>query len=63
MIQHDVVAIDWLRLSFLEKLRGLFVDAGLLEVSCDYVLRETVNVKEAICVPRVFVQAKYCKPT
>ncbi|XP_033108272.1 tRNA N(3)-methylcytidine methyltransferase METTL6-like [Anneissia japonica] len=28
----------------------------------EYVLRETVNKKEGLCVPRVFVQSKFIKP-
>ena len=28
----------------------------------EYVLRETVNKKEQLCVPRVFVQSKFVKP-
>ncbi|KAI4811642.1 hypothetical protein KUCAC02_014521 [Chaenocephalus aceratus] len=40
----------------------LFADAGLQSVSNDYVLRETVNKKEGLCVPRVFLQSKFTKP-
>jgi methyltransferase-like protein 6 len=28
-----------------------------------YVLKETVNIKEDICVPRVFIQGKFKKKT
>ncbi|KAK5861706.1 hypothetical protein PBY51_017162 [Eleginops maclovinus] len=45
-----------------EFLAELFADAGLLSVSNDYVLRETVNKKEGLCVPRVFLQSKFTKP-
>lgn len=44
-------------------LRTLFVDAGFEEEYCDYVHRNTVNKKEDLCVGRVFVQAKFVKPT
>ena len=37
-------------------------DAGFEIVSNEYVLRETVNKKEGLCVPRVFVQGKFVKP-
>ncbi|KAJ4922895.1 hypothetical protein JOQ06_026186 [Pogonophryne albipinna] len=45
-----------------EFLSELFADAGLQSVSNDYVLRETVNKKEGLCVPRVFLQSKFTKP-
>ncbi|XP_029308267.1 tRNA N(3)-cytidine methyltransferase METTL6 [Cottoperca gobio] len=45
-----------------EFLAELFVDTGLQPVSNDYVLRETVNKKEGLCVPRVFLQSKFTKP-
>ncbi|XP_044148914.1 tRNA N(3)-methylcytidine methyltransferase METTL6 isoform X2 [Bufo gargarizans] len=45
-----------------EHLRILFTKAGYREVSNEYVLRETVNKKEGLCVPRVFVQSKFYKP-
>lgn len=35
---------------------------GFEVISCEYVLRKTVNKKEGVCVPRVFVQAKFVKP-
>ena len=36
-------------------------DAGFHCNTCDYVQRETVNKKEGLCVPRIFVQAKFTK--
>ncbi|XP_068426030.1 tRNA N(3)-methylcytidine methyltransferase METTL6 [Clinocottus analis] len=45
-----------------ELLAELFADAGLQLVSNDYVLRETINKKEGLCVPRVFLQSKFTKP-
>ncbi|KAM4029538.1 tRNA N(3)-cytidine methyltransferase METTL6 [Anomaloglossus baeobatrachus] len=45
-----------------EYLQLLFSKAGYREVSNEYVLRETVNKKEGLCVPRVFVQSKFHKP-
>ncbi|XP_068092346.1 tRNA N(3)-methylcytidine methyltransferase METTL6 [Hyperolius riggenbachi] len=46
-----------------EYLESLFTTAGYTEVSNEYVLRETVNKKEGLCVPRVFVQSKFYKPS
>lgn len=43
-------------------LERLFLDAGYEVVSNEYVCRETVNKKEGICVPRIFVQGKFRKP-
>uniref|UniRef100_A0A667Y2L1 tRNA N(3)-cytidine methyltransferase n=1 Tax=Myripristis murdjan TaxID=586833 RepID=A0A667Y2L1_9TELE len=45
-----------------ELLAELFEGAGLHLAANDYVLRETVNKKEGLCVPRVFVQSKFTKP-
>uniref|UniRef100_A0A8D0H2S3 tRNA N(3)-cytidine methyltransferase n=1 Tax=Sphenodon punctatus TaxID=8508 RepID=A0A8D0H2S3_SPHPU len=45
-----------------EFLSRLFVSAGYKQVSNDYVLRETVNRKEGLSVPRVFLQSKFQKP-
>lgn len=45
-----------------EFLAQLFLSAGFEQVVNDYVLRETVNKKEGICVPRVFLQSKFRKP-
>ncbi|XP_004603991.2 tRNA N(3)-methylcytidine methyltransferase METTL6 isoform X1 [Sorex araneus] len=44
-----------------EFLARLFTDAGYEEVVNEYVLRETVNKKEGLCVPRVFLQSKFQK--
>ena len=46
-----------------EALRELFVDAGFEAVECRYVQRQTVNKKEDVSVPRVFVQAQFVKKT
>eukprot|EP00117_Sycon_ciliatum_P035452 scpid39488/ scgid3731/ Methyltransferase-like protein 6 len=46
----------------LEKLASLFICAGFEVVSNEYVYRETVNRKEGLCVPRIFVQAKFMRP-
>ncbi|XP_001379965.1 tRNA N(3)-methylcytidine methyltransferase METTL6 isoform X1 [Monodelphis domestica] len=43
-------------------LAQLFQAAGFEEVVNEYVLRETVNKKEGLCVPRVFLQSKFRKP-
>lgn len=45
-----------------EYLQLLFTKAGYREVCNEYVLRETVNKKEGLCVPRVFIQSKFYKP-
>ena len=45
-----------------EKLAELFRSAGFEVVSNEYVYRETVNRKEGLCVPRIFVQAKFRRP-
>ncbi|KAM8967082.1 tRNA N(3)-cytidine methyltransferase METTL6 [Pelodytes ibericus] len=45
-----------------EYLLHLFSAAGYEEVSNEYVLRETVNKKEGLCVPRIFLQSKFRKP-
>lgn len=44
-----------------EVLARLFLDAGYEEVVNEYVFRETVNKKEGLCVPRVFLQCKFRK--
>lgn len=45
-----------------EFLAQLFMDAGYEEVLNEYVFRETVNKKEGLSVPRVFLQSKFRKP-
>ncbi|TSK16115.1 Methyltransferase-like protein 6 [Bagarius yarrelli] len=45
-----------------EYLANLFQQAGFHTLVNEYVLRETVNKKEGLCVPRVFLQSKYRKP-
>ncbi|XP_006883462.1 PREDICTED: methyltransferase-like protein 6 [Elephantulus edwardii] len=44
-----------------EFLARLFRDSGYEEVLNEYVLRETVNRKEGLSVPRVFLQSKFRK--
>lgn len=46
-----------------EHLSKLFAHSGYIVESSSYVTRETVNKKEGICVPRVFVQGKFRKPS
>lgn len=46
-----------------ELLAELFQDSGFSCVANDYVLRETVNKKEGLCVPRVFLQSKFSRPS
>lgn len=45
-----------------EEVQDLFKSVGFETLSCSYVHRRTVNVKENIDVPRIFVQAKFKKP-
>ncbi|KAL6434413.1 hypothetical protein ACFW04_006071 [Cataglyphis niger] len=44
-----------------EQVANLFLSVGFQILSCDYVQRRTVNLKENIDVPRIFVQAKFKK--
>lgn len=44
-----------------EHLASLFHQAGFQTLVNEYVLRETVNKKEGLCVPRVFLQSKFRK--
>ncbi|XP_033836861.1 tRNA N(3)-methylcytidine methyltransferase METTL6 [Periophthalmus magnuspinnatus] len=44
-----------------EFLAELFESAGFQFITNDYVLRKTVNKKEGLCVPRVFLQSKFTK--
>ncbi|KAM9782596.1 tRNA N(3)-cytidine methyltransferase METTL6 [Neosynchiropus ocellatus] len=43
-------------------LAQMFAESGFLCVTNDYVMRETVNRKEGLNVPRVFLQSKFIKP-
>ncbi|XP_014229481.1 methyltransferase-like protein 6 [Trichogramma pretiosum] len=45
-----------------EEVQELFESVGFKTKSCSYVQRRTVNLKEKIDVPRIFVQAKFVKP-
>lgn len=47
----------------LEILQNLAERAGLTVNSIHYVHRQTVNKKQDLCVPRIFVQAKFTKPS
>ncbi len=47
---------------FSEKVVELFRLAGFHTTSNEYITRETVNKKEGLCVPRIFVQSKFQKP-
>ena len=47
---------------FLEKVALLAEEAGFEVLENGYVQKETVNHKENICAPRIFVQAKLRKP-
>nr|XP_012150176.1 PREDICTED: methyltransferase-like protein 6 [Megachile rotundata] len=45
-----------------EEISKLFEGVGFKTLSCDYIQRRTVNLKEKIDVPRIFVQGKFEKP-
>lgn len=45
-----------------EELQKVFTEAGFEILMNTYVQRRTVNFKEGIDVPRIFVQGKYRKP-
>ncbi|KAG8034970.1 hypothetical protein G9C98_008046 [Cotesia typhae] len=44
-----------------EELQKIFESAGFETITCEYVHRRTVNLKEKVDVPRIFVQAKFRK--
>ncbi|EDV27276.1 uncharacterized protein TRIADDRAFT_22960 [Trichoplax adhaerens] len=44
-----------------EATRKLFIGEGFEVVTCEYVYRQTVNKKENLSVPRVFLQGKFKK--
>ncbi|XP_071102166.1 tRNA N(3)-cytidine methyltransferase METTL6-like [Haliotis cracherodii] len=46
----------------IENLENVMTSAGFTVSKNEYVKRETVNRKEGICVPRIFVQGKFVKP-
>jgi hypothetical protein len=50
-------------LFFSEYLAKLFSDASYDVINCQYVQRRTINKKEGIDVPRIFVQGKFMKRT
>lgn len=45
----------------LEELNNIFAKAGFEVSEASYVERRTVNKKEGIDVPRIFVQGRYSK--
>lgn len=46
----------------IEQVACLFESVGFQTLDCSYVQRRTINSKENIDVPRIFVQAKFKKP-
>lgn len=44
-----------------EEIEQIFTSVGFKMITCSYVQRRTVNQKEQIDVPRIFVQAKFKK--
>ncbi|XP_061918576.1 tRNA N(3)-methylcytidine methyltransferase METTL6 isoform X2 [Entelurus aequoreus] len=63
LAENFYVRQDGTRSYFFSKdfLAALFSEAGLLCQANEYVMRETVNKKEGLCVPRVFLQSKFIK--
>lgn len=61
--EHFYVRQDGTRAYFfsLEFLRSLLEQNQFEIDELTYVFKETVNIKEEICVPRVFVQGKFHK--
>ncbi|CAL1537659.1 unnamed protein product [Lymnaea stagnalis] len=47
----------------LEKFDAIMEEAGLQKTSSTYIQRSTINKKEGIDVPRIFVQGKFTKPS
>ncbi len=47
---------------FIEKLTELSLASGYKITENKYIQKETVNHKEGICAPRIFLQAKLKKP-
>ena len=47
----------------IESLAELVREVGFEVIEDSYVQKETVNVKEGIAAPRVFIQGKFLKPT
>ncbi|XP_065896657.1 tRNA N(3)-methylcytidine methyltransferase METTL6-like [Dysidea avara] len=44
-----------------DKLAELFTVAGYQVIENKYIHKETTNIKEGLCVPRIFIQGKYSK--
>lgn len=44
-----------------EQVARLFESVGFETLDCTYIQRRTINLKENIDVPRIFVQAKFKK--
>lgn len=44
-----------------EKLNSIMESCGLKTLQCNYVHRSTINKKEGLDVPRIFVQGKFSK--
>ncbi|KFM65909.1 Methyltransferase-like protein 6, partial [Stegodyphus mimosarum] len=44
-----------------EHLENLAIEAGFEVLANNYISRETTNYKENICVPRIYIQAKFLK--
>lgn len=44
-----------------EEVLNLFESTGFKVLSCSYIQRRTINLKEKIDVPRIFVQGKFGK--
>lgn len=45
------------------ELRNLAESIGFQTICNGYVNRRTINIKENIDAPRIFIQSKFCKPS
>lgn len=48
--------------AFAEKVLDIFTKSGFELISNEFVRKETVNKKEGLSVPRIFIQSKFRKP-
>ena len=62
MILKVIVKIYLYLLFSPEKLSSVMEAAGLKTERCVYIQRATINKKEGVNVPRIFVQGKFVKP-
>jgi len=61
-LPNDKFCLFVFALECTDLVESLFHQAGFQTLDIDYAYRRTVNKKEGIDVPRIFVQAKFAKP-